>query len=274
MRLLHRLLDDAAMFPPGDLPLARAVPAHVEHRQAAYGALVGPLVVAAGALDELADAARGLPPGSLAVALTVPAPRLGEALVAAGRLATVRVVAVEVSLPDGMTPADAVGVVTRHADGVRACLELPRDARREPLLAAIAGAGLAAKLRTGGTTADAHPDEEELASAVVAAVRAGVPFKATAGLHHAVRRTDPATGFEQHGFLNLLVATAAAARGDGPAEVARLLAERDPHALVPAVRRLDPTVRESFRSFGTCSITEPVEELARLGLLTTPAAAR
>jgi hypothetical protein len=274
MRLLHRLLDDAAMFPPGDLPLHRAVPAHTEHRRAPYGALVGPLVVAASAHDELADATAGLPPGSLAVALTVPVPRLGEALAAAGRLPAVRVVAVEVSLPDGMAPAAAVDEVGRHADGVRVFVVLPRDDRREPVLAAVAGAGHAAKLRTGGPSAADHPDEEELAAAVVSVVRAGVAFKATAGLHHAVRNTDAATGFEQHGFLNLLLATAAAGSGAGPADVARLLAERDPDVLVTAVRRTDPAVRERFRSFGTCSITEPVDELARLGLVSTAAVAR
>ncbi|MFI2708129.1 hypothetical protein ACH5WX_11335, partial [Nocardioides sp. CER28] len=119
----------------------------------------------------------------------------------------------------------------------------------------------------------AHPSEKELASVVVATVRAGVPFKATAGLHHAVRNTDRATGFEQHGFLNLLVATAAARRGAQPAEVARLLAERDPARVVAGVRHVDASVRRWFRSFGTCSIIEPVGELAELGLLAEPAGA-
>jgi hypothetical protein len=98
-----------------------------------------------------------------------------------------------------------------------------------------------------------------------------VPFKATAGLHHAVRNTDPETGFEQHGFLNLLLATDAARAGAEEAEVAAALADRDGTRVAARVRDLAPGVRESFRSFGTCSILEPVEELAALGLTAVPA---
>ena len=45
---------------------------------------------------------------------------------------------------------------------------------------------------------------------------AGVPFKATAGLHHPVRRG------EEHGFLNLLAATTAA-----PDQMQSVLTETD-----------------------------------------------
>ena len=268
--LFARLLDDAAIFPPGDLPLDRAVAAHLRHRESAHAALVGPFVAGAGALGELAPVVASLASGSLEIALTATVPTLAAALDDAEAIAAVRVVAVEVALPADMTPDDAIEIVGRRNAG-RVFVELPRDERRSPLLAALAREGYAAKLRTGGVVADLHPSERELAEAVVAAVAADVPFKATAGLHHAVRNTDPTTGFEQHGFLNLIVGTDAARAGADVADVAGILAERDGARLAERAGRVSPRVRESFRSFGTCSIAEPVAELAALGLLVDPA---
>jgi hypothetical protein len=268
--LFARLLDDAAIFPPGDLPLDRAVTEHLRHRQSAHASLVGPFVVSAAALGELAPVVAQLPPGSLELAVTAPVPALAEALDAADELAAVRVVAVEVALPTGMAPDDAIEVIGRRTAG-RVFVELPRDERREQLFPALARQGYAAMLRTGGVVAVLHPGEAELAAAVVAAVAADVPFKATAGLHHAVRNTDPATGFEQHGFLNVLVATDAARAGAGVGEVANVLADRDGARVAARAARLSPRVRESFRSFGTCSVAEPVAELVALGLLPEPA---
>src|SRR2546423_9174583 len=39
------LLDDAAVFPPGNAPLPDAVAAHREHRAAWYAPMVGPLLL-------------------------------------------------------------------------------------------------------------------------------------------------------------------------------------------------------------------------------------
>ena len=50
--LFDGLFDDAALFPPGNAPMAAAVPAHRELR-APLGGLVGPFVVPAARLDEL-----------------------------------------------------------------------------------------------------------------------------------------------------------------------------------------------------------------------------
>lgn len=267
--LLRGLLDDAAIFPPGNLPLAEAVVAHRRHRASPYAVMVGPFVVGAGALRRLADLLE--PDEDFEVAVTVPHPRLlGDVLGEADELPGVRVVAVEVALPDDVDPTDVVPLLDAATAGrdLTTYVEVPRDERRDAVVAALAGSGHMAKLRTGGVTPDLYPGVDELASVVADLVRAGVPFKATAGLHHAIRNTARATGVVQHGFVNLICAVDAVQQGGAAADAARLLAERDPVALVAALREVDgrtPHVREMFRSFGTCSIDEPREELAALG---------
>jgi hypothetical protein len=95
-----------------------------------------------------------------------------------------------------------------------------------------------------------------------------LPFKRTAGLHHAIRHTDPETGFIHHGFLNVLVATAQAVNhGAEVADVAATLGGTDPVPLIEATRRLLDQTRPLWAGFGSCSVTDPVEDLSRLGLL-------
>lgn len=283
MRLFTHFLDDAAVFPPGSLPLAEAVPAHLAHLESAQGPLVGPFVVAASALPSLGELVEDLPPRSFAVSVTVQGPGAVRAsLETAARIPALDVRAVEVGVPAGVVAAEDVvptldlavrGDLGRTADGSRVTVfvELPRDERRGALIGELAGTAYLAKLRTGGVRADLHPDAAELGSAIVALVRAGVPFKATAGLHHAVRNTDAATGFEQHGFVNVLVAVAASLEGADSAEASVVLADRDGAGLAASLTALPvgqaEQVRSVFRSIGTCSIDEPVSDLAALGLL-------
>jgi hypothetical protein len=254
--LFKGILDDAAVFPPGLMPLADAVPAHARHLASPYADIVGPLVLAAPALAGL---------GGAEVDLAVTAPggpaQLPEVLARAGK----RLRALEVAVPSGMSPAGFFAAL--EPPGVPVFVEVPRDERRAEVIATCAKTGHQAKFRTGGVTAELYPDEAELAAAVRAVVDAGVPFKATAGLHHAIRNTDPVTGFEQHGYLNLLVATDAAVHGADVPELVDLLALRDPAAIAALVSTVDPDTRSVFRSFGTCSIIEPLTELVALGLI-------
>lgn len=271
--LFTGLCDDAAIFPPGNLPLEEAVPAHVAHRSGRHVAMVGPFVVALADLPELARLAADLPAGSLDLAVTVPAPSaVPDAVRAVEQIPAARLAMLEVAVPPGMAasavvPSLAVSLGEPH--DVTVHVEVPRDQRRDELLADLAESPYLAKFRTGGVRAELHPDERELAGAVLAAVRHRVPFKATAGLHHAIRHTDAATGFEMHGFLNLLVATDGALAGADEDEVVALLADRDPERVARRASAVSPRARAAFRSFGTCSIAEPVEELAGLGLLPT-----
>lgn len=280
--LFAGLFDDAAVFPPGNLPLQHAVSAHLWRRQTSHAAVLGPLVVAAADLPRLAaivtETADTMPdhyPANLedllSLAVTVPSPHAAaEAQAAAAAVPSAGLAALEVEVPHDM-PADRVVPALRSTVGdtpdTAVYVEIPRDRRRKPLLNALSGTCFMAKFRTGGIRAELYPDEAELADAIAVAVGNGVPFKATAGLHHAVRNTDHETGFEQHGFLNLLLATGAALAGASADETSGMLADRDANQVSARMRRLDASVREVFRSFGTCSIDEPLAELAQLGLI-------
>ena len=144
-------------------------------------------------------------------------------------------------------------------------------------------------MRTGGVTAEAFPHPDVLADFVCTCAAADVPFKATAGLHHAVRAHYPLT-YEpgcpkglMHGFLNLfLCATLVRTHHSDSATAAAILKETDPeafrfsdtlvnwHEYVISDEQLGVT-RESFAlSYGSCSFEEPVEELQRLGVLSPP----
>jgi hypothetical protein len=72
----------------------------------------------------------------------------------------------------------------------------------------------------------------------------------------------------------VLVATSAALADAGQDEVAALLAVRDATALADLVAAWpDDTatrVRGAFTAYGCCTVTDPVGELADLGLLARP----
>jgi hypothetical protein len=242
-----RIFDDAAIFPPGNMPMHGAVAQHAAYRCGDRAPFVGPFVCSMARLPELAAALDCLEQ-RLDVSVVVPA--------GGGEPATSdRMNVVSVERPLG---AQVPGIAPDY-------VELATLPGGPDDLAPLAGAR--AKFRTGGLTADAYPSEAELAAAIRAAVEAGVPFKCTAGLHHAVRHTGE-DGCEHHGFLNLLLATHAALQGG---DVAAVLAERDGGLLAAALRALpeDEIVRtrRAFCSFGTCSVDEPIADLVELGLL-------
>jgi hypothetical protein len=269
-RLFDGLFDDAALFPPGDAPVAEAVPAHRRLGER-LGHLVGPFVVPASRLDELTAflgngpafdvsviAAAGDMPA--AVARVTADPRLALAAVEVPVAADESVAAEAVRVLDDVLPAH-----------VPAAVEVPRTEAQEAVLDVLGGTRYRAKLRTGGLRADLFPSPAELAGTLAGCAVRGIPVKCTAGLHSAVRHLDPATGFTHHGFLNLLLAAEAVAAGS-PAET--WLAETDAAPLVAAVRTWGSDqaarARALFTSFGTCSVTEPVDDLVTLGLLPSP----
>lgn len=259
----QHLVDDAAIFPPGLAPLPEAVVAHGDHLRASYADLVGPFVVDDARLDALGS----LGAAGLRVSVVVASAGAVPSVVDRADRAGLVLAGLEVKITGA---ADVATIAAAAPAGVATYVEVPRPSSPAwpDVLDAVVSHGLRLKLRTGGTEAAAFPSEAEVAAWITAAVAHGVPFKCTAGLHHATRHTGPATGFEHHGYLNVLLATARAASGG---DVSSALAERDPQALAGAVTALsDDTLaaaRAAFTSYGSCSILEPLDDLTTLDLI-------
>ncbi|MBQ0892013.1 hypothetical protein KBX37_02670 [Micromonospora sp. U56] len=273
-RLFAGLVDDAAVFPPGSASLPDAVAAHREHRAAWYADLVGPLLLPASTLPALADL---LGPGeriAVGVIGDLPIGQLGAALAGTDPRITVRQVEAAVA-KRGEDPQPGVAELLKLAErltGIDVYAEVPLTfgltGALDTLAAARAdGLPVAAKFRTGGLAAELFPTPVELAAVICACRDRGLPFKLTAGLHHALRHLDPETGFTHHGFGNVLAATLAAAQAAEVDAVAVLLAATDPLPLVEQARARRDEERPLWVGFGSCSILEPLTDLIRLGLV-------
>ncbi len=267
------LVDDAAVFPPGNAPLPGAVAAHRAHHAAEHGLVVGPFLAPVSRLGELLDALDAAPSSTPLDLVLVADTGLVEAAEARAVLLDddrVELLGLEIALPaDGPLGESARLTLDTLDVALPAAIEVPRVPGWRDALDVLAEDGAErAKFRTGGPTATHHPSEAELAELIVAATGRNLAFKLTAGLHHALRRTDPDTGFEEHGFVNVLAATAAAIDGADVPRVAALLAERDAAPLLAVLAAANPgVVRRRFTSFGSCSISDPVTDLRALGML-------
>lgn len=276
-RLFAGLVDDAAVFPPGSASLPDAVTAHHRHRAAWYAGLVGPLLlpastVAAGELSGLVDPAEGFVIGLIGDTGVEQLP-----------------FALSFLPPDGVTARQVEAPVAKRGEdpqpGLVELIKLTEKLGGTPVYAEIpltfglmgaldtvaearaGGLPVAAKFRTGGLAAELFPTPVELAAVICACRDRELPFKLTAGLHHAIRHRDPETGFTHHGFVNVLAATLAAVEGAEVDGVAELLAATDPVRVVERVRAHRNADRPLWVGYGSCSIEEPLTDLIRLGLV-------
>jgi hypothetical protein len=254
---LARLIDHAALFPPASLPMDAALAEDRRARASDAAWMLGRFICPASKLGEL------------------PVDQPSLSVVVDGEPS-----ADPAGLPIELVEARGVAVERlreRYGGEVEVYVELPVDDGLEAALAGLAAIDVGAKIRCGGATAEAFPPVEAVARFVCACYDAGVRWKATAGLHHPIRHVDEATGFHMHGFLNLLAAATFADTGEEA--VAAILAEEDPAAftldasgLAVHDRRADADAlarmrRERLVAYGSCSFSEPVEDLTALGVL-------
>jgi hypothetical protein len=293
--LLRESIDYAGLFPPAGLGMADAVANYASYRTSPHAWALGRFVVPAGRLTELEQAADELLPRAPAsdgwrIAALLGPDTAGD-LEAIGEFNCrhtadgAGAIAVDVVEAKADSPEGVERLLSRVPSYLRPYVEIPVARDPAPLAAAVARGGGRLKVRTGGVTTDAFPPAADLVRFLRVAREAGVPFKATAGLHHPLRAEyrltyEPGSACgTMFGFLNLFLAAAFVAAGLDPAAAERLLEERDREAFrfeADGVewqgRRLDlDTIRRARESliisFGSCSFTEPIGDLQSLGLL-------
>jgi hypothetical protein len=271
LALFDALVDDAGLFPPEELSMAAALSRHRADVAGGERVLSQRFVCPSSRLGELSD---GLEANDHLLLSLIVTPfedaAIAEAVAEVGRDERLELAGLEGPLPSGApAPLEAL------PDGVAAFAEIPVTGAWGDALEALRSTRgrVGAKIRCGGVRVEMFPTAEQLGALVQACLQSDVPFKATAGLHRALRYRDETTGFEHHGYLNLLVAASRAASGSPVTEVIAGLDEADAAALVAeasevrADAALTSVTRRLFVSYGSCSTREPVDDLRDLGLL-------
>ncbi len=267
--LLRESVDYAGMFPPAGLSIGDAMTMYKRYRDGAERWIVGTFVAAE---DRLADLDPAI--GPVSVVLNTPSVAAVEHVLKSN--ATMRIAAFEFR---PVAPEQVAEICAAVPDDIQAYFEIPPDQDLDRRLDALAACGALAKIRTGGLTPDAFPHASALYRFLRACGDRGLAAKATAGLHHAVSGRYPLTyeaasaSAPMYGFLNVCAAAALVHVGATEDDVLRALNESSSAAFQfddegmewrwhrLSTNDLRAMRQELFRSFGSCSLREPIDEL-------------
>lgn len=287
--LLSGIVDYAGLFPPSMVTMADAVANFAEYRKGPNSWLLGQFVVPVARLNEFLDASEDH--------LVAGDPWKLSVLAGEDIAATIREIKLFNAENAGRAVCDALEVkaatlskidntVAALPDDLTAYFEIAMGENFVDLVTALSMKKQRAKVRTGGVVREDFPPTREIIRFVRTCMAANVPFKATAGLHHPIRCFRPLTYASDaphgtmHGFLNVLLMTAFARESYRVALLEEVMEEefdeafafrdngvawRNEHFLTDGhIQRLRS---KGMISFGSCSFTEPVEDLQGLGLL-------
>lgn len=274
--LVTGLIDYAGLFPPAGLDMPTAAHNFERYRAGEFAWALGRFIVPASRLAELDSP---LPLSVLA------GKNLDADLAAISAFHRRHPGSIE-TIEMKVTTVEEI----RHAAGqilseLTIYFEVPLASSLSALVAAIAEESARVKVRTGGITADAFPASSDLVRFLEICATAGVPFKATAGLHHPVRGMRALTyepdspSAVMHGFLNLFLA-AALIRSHAPRSLALQMLEEESAGAFQfdeeglrwrgywlSSEEIAETRRHFGIAFGSCSFDEPVSDLQAMGLL-------
>ncbi|PSQ76021.1 MAG: hypothetical protein BRD35_07360 [Bacteroidetes bacterium QH_7_62_13] len=295
--LLGEILDYAGLFPPADLSLPRAIQNYADYREEREAWMLSRFVLPVRRLSDLTPFQRhfsGEDPYRFSVlgtggndqdAFLNALDRDLEVIDAFDEEYGGRAEAdiMEVPIPSsliGSARADVASfleavdqhIVEAGTAQLDFFFELPLRAEAVDQLPAICAAV------ADHNSAQAVPARS--AALITACRDAGVPFKATAGLHHPIRHYDDGLDTEMHGFINIFAASVLAAEHRLDADQVRAILAEDAannfrfekeafswKELGASIEGIRHTRQHLALSFGSCSFEEPVDHLRDLDML-------
>jgi hypothetical protein len=292
--LLRHSIDYAGLFPPAGLDMKPAVDNYAQYLTDPHSWALGRFVLPAGRLPEFEAAAAShlsrspARPWQLSALLGA---ELEPDLAAvndfnrkqqSGRAVAAVIDSVELKADSTRAIDAAMDLIPPQ---LQAYIEIPAAGDPAGLIGKVARAGHRPKVRTGGITAEAFPASSELLRFISACIRHRTPFKATAGLHHPLRAEYRLT-YDRNGprgvmfgFLNLFLATGFLQAGMEEIQAQRVLEDGSRDGFLVdedaiawqgwrlALAELRRIRAEGLTSFGSCSFTEPIQDLQELQLL-------
>lgn len=286
---LSGIIDYAGLFPPARLRMDDAVREYARYRQSSDNDLLGRFILPSSRLAEFSSASRSFLSGDGSEGWRV------SAIVSAGNEADidsisefnaeslgVLVDAIEMPVH---SEAEVEWAADQFGKSFALFLEPPLMPDCSALLKSISESGASAKLRTGGVVPSAIPPAAAVLRFIDTCVTLNLPFKATAGLHHAIRGRYPLTyesdapAGSMFGYLNVFLAAVFRRAGLPERALLELLREEDPSSITfdeagvswrgnrADLQCLADTRRSLAVSFGSCSFSEPVNEAKQLHLI-------
>ena len=288
--LLSSIVDYAGIFPPAKLSLRDASANYSQYHQIPDNWLLGRFVIPVSQLAELSTLLvnvlledKLVTPWSLSAILSDDWESELKQILAFNHSNNLRITSVEFK---PLPPEEIKRAVLHLPNGIESFFEIPLSENLDTYLAVLKGTKAGAKIRTGGLTTEAFPHAEQLCQFIFASREAQVSFKATAGLHHLLPGKYPISyetnsfSINMQGFLNLSILTALvywqkltyqeALTVLQESSITSFNFQEDKISWQHCHLNLTElkTARQNFfRSFGSCSFQEPLDELRELQLL-------
>jgi hypothetical protein len=278
--LLTGLIDYAGLYPPAGLEMRIALRNYISYLHSKHALALGRFLVDLPRVSDVKRIAGEAPRGCRIAVIATPSADWDGLRHMLDQGLAIDTVEVKVQCPD-----DVDSIARSIPEGLQSYFEIPLSGGSVGLFDAIEAHGARAKLRMGGLVAEAFPSVEVILKMLSALARRKLKFKATAGLHHPIRSRHPfssqpgsANGM-MHGFINLASAAAVLFHGGAEEDAKDLLEEQNSSAwqvsdeaiawrsLRWSADELRRVREQFFLSFGSCSFTEPIEDLEKLGWL-------